>query len=200
MQLGDRRLRSAVLRRDVVLVGGLGFGSGSYAGTPAPLRIPTTPAPTTTRRRGVARRARGRPVPEPVQVEQVDLAVRLGLPRHACGRAVSPSALFPSAGPAGRGARAAFGVCSAWPWSAALAALLARRILVDRVRYISRPLRLSDAGPHARDRAQRADHEFRRAHRHRRGQGVLSRPDAVSTGGRCRPIRRCSSILRWSRR
>ena len=45
---GDPVLRAAVLRRHCLLVVGLSYKIADYARTPAPLKIPTTPAPTTT--------------------------------------------------------------------------------------------------------------------------------------------------------
>ena len=56
-----------------MLVVGAGVKIAGYARTPAPLKIPTTPAPTSPS--GVAAHdARGRVLREPVQGQQVDLA------------------------------------------------------------------------------------------------------------------------------
>ena len=122
-----------------VLVGGLAWRIRDYARTPAPLKIPTTPAPVT--RGGVAlRMAR-----EVVFFESLfkgslwtwlfgwlfHASLALVLARHlryftepAWGWVVLVQPL---------GILAAFGML------AGLAGLLARRVLVDRIRYISTP-------------------------------------------------------------
>ena len=111
-----------------------------YARTPAPLKIPTTPAPTTTCRRRAAHDARGGVLREPVQVEQVDVDLRLDVPCRAAARAAAPSALLPAAGVGRRSSGSSPSApMPASRWSAGLAGLWARRFLVDRVRYISTP-------------------------------------------------------------
>jgi len=122
-----------------VLVGGLAWRIADYARTPAPLKIPTTPAPIT--RGGVAlRMAR-----EVVFFESLfkgslwtwlfgwlfHASLALVLARHlryftepVWGWVVLVQPL---------GILAAFGML------AGLAGLLARRVLVDRIRYISTP-------------------------------------------------------------
>ena len=122
-----------------VLVAGLAVRIRQYAGTPAPLKIPTTPAPTT--RGGVALRL----LREVVLFESLfkatlwtwlfgwvfHAAMALVLLRHlryftepVCGWVafVQP-----------------FGVYAGFAMVAGLAGLWARRFLVDRVRYISTP-------------------------------------------------------------
>ena len=122
-----------------VLVGGLAWRIADYARTPAPLKIPTTPAPIT--RSGVAlRMAR-----EVIFFESLfkgslwtwlfgwllHASLALVLARHlryftepVWGWVVLVQPL---------GVLAAFGML------AGLAGLLARRVLVDRIRYISTP-------------------------------------------------------------
>lgn len=122
-----------------VLVGGLAWRIADYARTPAPLKIPTTPAPIT--RSGVAlRMAR-----EVIFFESLfkgslwtwlfgwlfHASLALVLARHlryftepVWGWVVLVQPL---------GILAAFGML------AGLAGLLARRVLVDRIRYISTP-------------------------------------------------------------
>ena len=122
-----------------VLVGGLAWRIADYARTPAPLKIPTTPAPIT--RGGVAlRMAR-----EVIFFESLfkgslwtwlfgwlfHASLALVLARHlryftepVWGWVVLVQPL---------GVLAAFGML------AGLAGLLARRVLVDRIRYISTP-------------------------------------------------------------
>jgi nitrate reductase gamma subunit len=122
-----------------VLVGGLAWRIADYARTPAPLKIPTTPAPIT--RGGVAMRM----VREVIFFESLfkgslwtwlfgwlfHASLALVLARHlryftepVWGWVVLLQPL---------GILAAFGML------AGLAGLLARRVLVDRVRYISTP-------------------------------------------------------------
>ncbi len=73
--------------------------------------------------------------------------------------------------------------------AAGLAGLWVRRFAVARVRFISTPsdhlmlaLLLAIAAVGAGD-------EVRRAHRHRRGEGILPRARALPTGSRCPPTR-----------
>ncbi len=183
-----------------MLVGGVAYKCWVYARTPQPLKIPIPPAPTT--RRGVVLRMlmRGHALPEPVPLQQVDLALRLDLSRRAAGGAPAPSALFHRAGldvggadPAVRPVRRIRDARrSRGPLGAALP---------GRPRALhQRSLRSPDAGTARCDRRERTRDEIRRAHRHRRAQGVLSRPDARSTGRHCLPTRCCSFTLRWSRR
>lgn len=122
-----------------VLVGGLAWRIADYARTPAPLKIPTTPAPIT--RGGVAMRM----VREVIFFESLfkgslwtwlfgwlfHASLALVLARHlryftepVWGWVVLLQPL---------GILAAFGML------AGLGGLLARRVLVDRVRYISTP-------------------------------------------------------------
>ena len=122
-----------------VLVGGLAWRIADYARTPAPLKIPTTPAPIT--RSGVAMRM----AREVIFFESLfkgslwtwlfgwllHASLALVLARHlryftepVWGWVVLVQPL---------GILAAFGML------AGLAGLLARRVLVDRIRYISTP-------------------------------------------------------------
>ena len=122
-----------------VFLGGLGLRIYQYARTPAPLKIPTTPAPTT--RAGVLVR----------MALEVGLfhslfksnkwiwlfgwvfhaALALVLVRHIRYFVEPVPTLVALAQP--------FGVYAGFAMVAALAALWARRILVPRIRYISAP-------------------------------------------------------------
>ena len=122
-----------------VLVGGLAFKIRSYLGTPAPLIIPTTPAPTTTT--GVALRL----TREVVFFESLfkaskwtwlfgwlfHAALVLVLLRHL--RYFQQPVWTPIVWVQ------AFGIYAGFAMAAGLAGLWARRWLVDRVRYISTP-------------------------------------------------------------
>jgi nitrate reductase gamma subunit len=122
-----------------VLLGGLAFRITKYATVPAPLKIPTTPAPT-TQTGVVLRMAR-----EVVLFESLfkgtkwtwlfgwvfHFALLLVLLRH--------SRYFLPWIPAPLGLIQPFGIYAAFAMVAGLAGLWARRILVDRVRYISAP-------------------------------------------------------------
>ena len=122
-----------------VLVGGLAFKIRSYLGTPAPLVIPTTPAPTTTT--GVALRL----AREVVFFESLfkaskwtwlfgwlfHAALVLVLLRHL--RYFQQPVWTPIVWVQ------AFGIYAGFAMAAGLAGLWARRWLVDRVRYISTP-------------------------------------------------------------
>ncbi len=123
----------------LLLVVGLGMKIAQYARTPAPLKIPTTPAPTTSS--GVAfRMAR-----EVVLFESLfksskwtwifgwmfHLGLFLVLVRHL--------RYFIADVPGWLNAVQPFGKYAAFMMVAGLGGLLARRFLVDRVRYISTP-------------------------------------------------------------
>lgn len=123
----------------LLLVVGLGMKIAQYARTPAPLKIPTTPAPTTSS--GVAfRMAR-----EVVLFESLfksskwtwifgwmfHLGLFLVLVRHL--------RYFVADIPGWLAAIQPFGKYAAFMMVAGLGGLLARRFLVDRVRYISTP-------------------------------------------------------------
>ena len=122
-----------------VLVGGLALKIRSYLGTPAPLIIPTTPAPTTTT--GVALRL----TREVVFFESLfkaskwtwvfgwlfHAALVLVLLRHL--RYFQQPVWTPIVW------LQAFGIYAGFAMAAGLAGLWARRWLVDRVRYISTP-------------------------------------------------------------
>jgi nitrate reductase gamma subunit len=111
----------------------------SYAGTPAPLKIPTTPAPTTTT--GVVLRM----TREVVFFESLfkgnkwtwlfgwmfHMALALVLLRHVRYFQQPVWAVIAFVQP--------FGTYAAFAMAAGLAGLWARRFLVDRVRYISTP-------------------------------------------------------------
>jgi nitrate reductase gamma subunit len=122
-----------------VFVGGLALKIRQYAGTPAPLKIPTTPAPTTSG--GVALRL----TREVVFFESLfrsskwtwvfgwtfHAALLLVLLRHVryFQQPVWSPIVFVQF----------FGTYAGFAMVAGLAGLWARRVLVDRVRYISTP-------------------------------------------------------------
>lgn len=122
-----------------VLIGGLAARIWRYARTPTPLRIPTTPAPTT--RRGAALRV----AREVVMFQSLfksnkwiwlfgwvfHLALALVLIRHL--------RYFLQPVPAVVWLVQPYGALAGMAMVAALAALFARRLVVERVRYISRP-------------------------------------------------------------
>ncbi|MDP6343806.1 MAG: respiratory nitrate reductase subunit gamma [Alphaproteobacteria bacterium] len=123
----------------LVLVGGLGLRIWQYASTPAPLKIPTTPAPTTTP--GVVLRL----AREVVLFESLfrsnkwtwlfgwmfHAALLLALLRHLRYGIEPVWTWVVWVQP--------FGKYAAFAMIAGLAGLWLRRIAVDRVRYISRP-------------------------------------------------------------
>ena len=122
-----------------VLVGGLAYRIRDYARTPAPLKIPTTPAPTT--RGGVALRM----VREVALFESLfrsnlwtwafgwlfHAGLALVLLRHLRYFVEPVWGWLAFVQP--------FGVYAGFAMAAGLAGLWARRFLVDRVRYISTP-------------------------------------------------------------
>jgi nitrate reductase gamma subunit len=122
-----------------VLLLGTGLKIRSYARTPAPLKIPTTPAPTTTR--GVALRM----TREVIFFESLfraskwtwlfgwmfHAALALVLLRHVRYFQQPVAALIAFVQP--------FGTYAAFAMVAGLVGLWARRWFVDRVRYISTP-------------------------------------------------------------
>jgi len=122
-----------------VLVAGLAVRIRQYAGTPAPLKIPTTPAPTT--RGGVALRL----VREVVLFESLFKATLwtwlFGWVFHAALALVLLRHLRYFVDPVWGWVAfiQPFGVYAGFAMLAGLAGLWARRFLVDRVRYISTP-------------------------------------------------------------
>jgi nitrate reductase gamma subunit len=122
-----------------VLAGGLAYRIRDYARTPAPLKIPTTPAPTT--RGGVALRM----VREVALFESLfrsnlwtwafgwmfHVGLALVLVRHLRYFVEPVWSWLAFVQP--------FGVYGGWLMAAGLAGLWARRFLVARVRYISTP-------------------------------------------------------------
>jgi nitrate reductase gamma subunit len=122
-----------------VLVAGLALRIRQYAGTPAPLKIPTTPAPTTAG--GVALRL----VREVVLFESLYKATLwtwlFGWVFHAALALVLVRHLRYFTDPVWGWVALAqpFGVYAGFAMLAGLAGLWARRFLVDRVRYISTP-------------------------------------------------------------
>ncbi len=122
-----------------VLVGGVAFKIRSYLGTPAPLIIPTTPAPTTTT--GVALRL----TREVVFFESLFKASKwtwlFGWLFHAALVLVLLRHLRYFQQPVWTPIVwiQAFGIYAGFAMVAGLAGLWARRWLVDRVRYISTP-------------------------------------------------------------
>jgi len=123
----------------VVFVAGLALRIRQYAGTPAPLKIPTTPAPTT--RGGVALRL----VREVVFFESLYKATLwtwlFGWVFHAALFLVLLRHLRYFTDPVWGWVAFVqpFGVYAGFAMLAGLAGLWARRFLVDRVRYISTP-------------------------------------------------------------
>ncbi len=123
----------------LALVGGLGLRVWQYAGTPAPLRIPTTPAPIT--RGGAALRV-GREVVLFQSLFKSNKWIWLfGWVFHVTLAAVLLRHLryFLHPVPMIVALVQPFGPLLGMAMVAALTALFARRILVDRVRYISGP-------------------------------------------------------------
>ena len=122
-----------------VLVLGVGARVYAYARTPAPLRIPTTPAPT-TRAGAAARVAREVVVFESLFRANL-LAWILGWAFHAALALVLLRHLryFVEPVPAWLALIQPLGVYAGLVMAAALAGLVARRIAIDRVRYISTP-------------------------------------------------------------
>ena len=122
-----------------VLVAGLAVRIRQYAGTPAPLKIPTTPAPTT--RGGVALRL----AREVVLFESLFKATLwtwlFGWVCHAAMALVLLRHLRYFTDPVWGWVAFVqpFGVYAGFAMLAGLAGLWARRFLVDRVRYISTP-------------------------------------------------------------
>jgi nitrate reductase gamma subunit len=123
----------------LILIGGVGYRIYDYARTPAPLKIPTTPAPTTTG--GVAFRM----FREVVFFKSLfksnlwiwalgwlfHVSLALVLLRHVRYFTEPVSALIAFIQP--------FGMYAGFAMGAGLAGLWARRFLVERIRYISTP-------------------------------------------------------------
>ena len=123
----------------IVLVGGLGLRVWQYASTPAPLRIPTTPAPLT--RGGAALRVAREVVLFQSLFKSNKWIWLFGWVFHVTLAAVLLRHLryFLQPVPAFVAVIQPFGTLLGMIMVGALAALFARRILVDRVRYISGP-------------------------------------------------------------
>ena len=123
----------------IVLVGGLGLRVWQYASTPAPLRIPTTPAPVT--RGGAALRVAREVVLFQSLFKSNKWIWLFGWVFHVTLAAVLLRHLryFLQPVPAFVAVIQPFGTLLGMIMVGALAALFARRILVDRVRYISGP-------------------------------------------------------------
>lgn len=122
-----------------VLVAGVGWRVAEYARTPVPLKIPTTPAPTT--RRGVVMRM-GREVLFFESLFKASLWTWLfGWVFHAALALVLVRHLryFVDSAPAWLVFVQPFGVYAGFAMAAGLAGLWVRRLAVDRVRYISTP-------------------------------------------------------------
>ncbi len=171
-----------------VLVGGLAVRIRDYARTPAPLKIPTTPAPTT--RGGVVLRMLR-------EVALFESLFRSNLWTWACGWLFHAGLALVLL----RHLRyfvepvwgwvafvQPFGIYAGFAMAGGLTGLWVRRIFVPRVRYISTPSDHLMIVAAAGDRAVGPGDEIRRAHRRRRGQGVRARPDvlrlAAAAGGR----------------
>lgn len=123
----------------IVLVGGLGLRVWQYAGTPAPLRIPTTPAPTT--QSGAALRVAREVVLFQSLFKSNKWIWLFGWVFHVTLAAVLLRHLryFLQPVPAIVALVQPLGALLGMAMVASLAALLARRIVVERVRYISGP-------------------------------------------------------------
>ena len=123
----------------IVLFGGLGFRVWQYASAPVPLRIPTTPAPVT--RGGAALRVAREVVLFQSLFKSNKWIWLFGWMFHVALAAVLLRHLryFLQPVPLVVALVQPFGALFGMVMVAALAALLARRVLVDRVRYISRP-------------------------------------------------------------
>ncbi len=122
-----------------VLVAGVGVRIYGYARTPAPLKIPTTPAPTT--RTGAALRV-GREVVLFESLFKASLLTWLfGWTFHVALAAVLVRHLryFLQPVPAWVALVQPIALYTGLAMALALVALWARRVLVDRVRYISTP-------------------------------------------------------------
>ncbi len=122
-----------------VLAAGLAWRCAEYARTPAPLKIPTTPAPTT--RSGVALRL-AREVVLFESLFKANLWIWLfGWTFHAALLVVLLRHLRYFTEPAWGWVAwiQPFGVYAGFAMAAGLAGLWARRFLVDRIRYISTP-------------------------------------------------------------
>ncbi len=123
----------------IALVGGLGLRVWQYGSTPAPLRIPTTPAPVT--RGGAALRVAREVVLFQSLFKSNKWIWLFGWVFHVALAAVLLRHLryFLQPVPIVVALVQPFGALLGMAMVAALAALLARRILVERVRYISGP-------------------------------------------------------------
>jgi nitrate reductase gamma subunit len=123
----------------IILVGGLGLRVWQYAATPAPLRIPTTPAPLT--RGGAAMRVAREVVLFQSLFKSNKWIWLFGWVFHVALAAVLLRHLryFLQPVPMVVALVQPFGALLGLVMVATLAALFARRIVVDRVRYISGP-------------------------------------------------------------
>ena len=161
-----------------------------YARTPAPLKIPTTPAPVT--RTGVA----GRLVREVVLFESLFKASKwtwlFGWIFHA-GLLIVLMDIFDTSR-AGMGAgRFVQGIApyAGLAMVAGLAGLWARSFLVDRVRYISAPSDHLMLALLVAIGGERRGDAVRRPHRHRRPQGVRAGPGAIRLAADPDPMACC---------
>lgn len=118
---------------------GVGARVYAYARTPAPLKIPTTPAPTT--RAGVAARLAREVILFESLFKANLLAWLLGWTFHAALALVLVRHLryFMDPVPAWLALIQPLGVYAGLAMAAALAGLAARRLAIERVRYISTP-------------------------------------------------------------
>jgi Nitrate reductase gamma subunit len=123
-----------------ILVAGLAYKIADYFRTPAPLKIPTTPAPTTTGGVVLRNAARSGAVREPVQSPTLWIwafgilfhgALLLMLLRHL--RYFTEPVWF------WVGWVQPFGLYAGFAMVAGLAGLWGRRFVVERIRYISTP-------------------------------------------------------------
>ncbi len=92
-----------------------------------------------------------------------------------------------------------FGIYAGFAMVAGLAGLWARRLLVDRVRYISTPSDHLKLALLLAIALHRPGHALRRAHRHRRREGLHARPDAVRPAAAAGRSGAARASERWSR-
>lgn len=123
----------------LVLLGGLAFQIRRYATTPAPLKIPTTPAPLT--RGGVALRVAGEVVFFQSLFKSNKWIWLFGWFFHAALAVVLLRHLryFTEPVPTLVALVQPFGILAGFAMAAGLVALWGRRLIVPRVRYISGP-------------------------------------------------------------
>ncbi len=181
----------------VLLVAGLARKITQYAKTPAPLKIPTTPAPVT--RTGVVMRM----FRELVFFESLfksnkwiwifgwmfHYGMFLVLARHLRYFTNPVWTWVDLIQP--------FGKYAAFAMAAGLLGLWVRASGSRPRPLYHRPVRPPDAGPAVRHRRHRPDDGLRDPHRYCFGKGIFPRPDVLSTGSPSRRTRCCWCISVW---